>query len=180
MIFHILMNLANILTFSRILIVIPFVVTFYIHSPWASWLGISLYWIACLTDYFDGVVARKKNQISNLGKFLDPVADKLLISTTLIMLAGTGTLTGLSLIPAIIVLGRELFVSGLREHLFEQKTQISVSGLAKWKTAVQMLSLSFLLVQAPEWVLEIGMALLWVSAALSAITAYQYWIKVKI
>ncbi len=175
------MTIANILTVSRILIVVPFIVTFYIPTEWASWIGVGLYWLACLTDYFDGMVARKKNQISNLGKFLDPIADKLLIATALIMLAGTDRLSGLSLIPALIILSRELFISGLREHLSHNHTQIPVSFLAKWKTASQMVSLSLLVASRPlytsDWIHTAGILMLWISAFFSVVTGYQYWIK---
>lgn len=178
---HSCMTVANILTLSRILIVIPFTATFYVQASWAGWAGVILYWSACITDYFDGAIARKRNQTSNLGKFLDPIADKLLIATALIMLAGTNKLSGLSLIPAIVILGRELFVSGLREYLSADNISVPVSFLAKWKTACQMVSLSFLVVQGPlgfiEWVQGIGILMLWLSAGLALITGYQYWTK---
>lgn len=177
------MTIANILTVSRILILIPFTGMFYVDAVWANGVAVFLYLLACLTDYLDGTVARGFNQVSTFGKFLDPIADKLLIATTIVMLAGTGRLQDLSLIPALIILARELFISGLREHLSLEKVQVPVSVLAKWKTAVQMISLSYLLADGPKKYIwgfhEVGLTLLWAAAILSVISGYEYWRKGK-
>jgi cardiolipin synthase len=172
------MTFPNVLTVLRILILVPFVAMFYIHTPWATATAISLYCIACLTDYFDGVIARHNNQVSRLGKFLDPIADKLLISTTLLMLAGNGHLYGTALIPALIILCRELFVSGFREHLSLEGVMIPVSALAKWKTGIQMVSLSCLLAGDMNTPLQqLGIIGLWFSAGFSIVTGWEYWQK---
>ncbi|OFW69143.1 MAG: CDP-diacylglycerol--glycerol-3-phosphate 3-phosphatidyltransferase, partial [Alphaproteobacteria bacterium GWB1_45_5] len=144
------MTLANILTLFRILILFPFIGMFYIDAHWANGVAVVLYLTACFTDYLDGMVARGFNHVSTFGKFLDPIADKLLIATTIIMLAGTGRLEGTALLPALIILGREIFISGLREHLSLENVNVPVSVLAKWKTAVQMISLSYLLADGPK------------------------------
>jgi cardiolipin synthase len=172
------MSIANILTLSRIFILPPYVMLFYIHRPWANWVAIALYLYACFTDYLDGALARSRNQVSSFGKFLDPVADKLLILTTFVMLAGTHRLGGLSLIPAVIIVCREIFVSGLREFLADVEVSMPVTLLAKWKTAIQMGALSFLLADDLSdflWGLhELGIILLWIAACLTLITGYQY------
>ena len=170
--------IANILTISRIFILVPYVLLFYIPHSWANWTAVALYLYACLTDYFDGFFARRRNQESSFGRFLDPVADKLLIITTFVMLAGTNRLSGVSLIPSVIILCREVFVSGLREFLAEVKVSVPVTLLAKWKTAVQMAALSFLLADDMRgliWGLhELGIILLWLAAILTLFTGYQY------
>lgn len=172
------MNTANTLTMTRVLILIPFVGLFYIDRQWANWGAVLLYLYACLTDYMDGFVARRKNQVSSFGRFLDPVADKILIITTFIMLAGTGRLSGVSLIPAIIIIGREFIVSGLREFLSESGIPMPVTRLAKWKTGVQMVALSFLLLDDAKDLIwgfhEMGLICLWVASVLTVITGYQY------
>jgi cardiolipin synthase len=182
MVKSILMTIANILTFFRILILIPFIIMFYIDTAWANWVAVFLYLIACLTDYLDGTLARQFNEVSSLGKFLDPIADKLLISVTIVMLAATDRLEGyMALLPALIILAREIFISGLREHLSLEKIQVPVSILAKWKTAVQMISLSYLLADGPKKYIwgfhEVGVVLLWAAAILSLISGYEYWRK---
>jgi cardiolipin synthase len=171
-------HFANILTISRVLILVPYVLLFYIPYDWANWTAVTLYLYACLTDYFDGFFARKHNQESSFGRFLDPVADKLLIITTFVMLAGTDRLSGLSLIPAVVILCREVFVSGLREFLAEVQVSVPVTVLAKWKTAIQMGALSFLLADDMRnliWGLHsLGIILLWTAAILTLVTGYQY------
>ena len=176
------MTVANALTICRIILIIPFVWMFYIDAVWANWVAVGFYLIACLTDYLDGIIARHFNQVSTLGKFLDPIADKLLISVTIVMLAGTGRLDGyMALLPALIILAREIFISGLREHLSLENVQVPVSALAKWKTGVQMVSLSYLLADGPKKYIwgfhEVGVVLLWVATILSVISGYEYWRK---
>lgn len=170
--------IANILTVSRVIILVPYVLLFFIPYNWANWAAVALYLYACLTDYFDGFFARRRQEESSFGRFLDPVADKLLVITTFVMLAGTNRLGGLSLIPAVIILCREVFVSGLREFLSEVHVSVPVSVLAKWKTAIQMMALSFLLGDDAKdfiWGLhEAGIIFLWVAAGLTLVTGYQY------
>jgi cardiolipin synthase len=120
-------------------------------------------------------VARKYNQISKFGTFLDPVADKLLVVTTFLMLAGTGTLQGYNLIPAAIILCREILVSGLREFLSSLHVSVPVTNLAKWKTAMQMISLGFMVGKDLWWpAMDMGMILLWSTALLTLYTGYAY------
>jgi cardiolipin synthase len=168
-------NISNGLTVLRVFIILPFVVLFYVDEPWVPVTLTILFFIACISDYFDGYVARKYNQISKFGTFLDPVADKLLVVTAFLMLAGTGTIQGYSLIPAAIILCREILVSGLREFLSEVHVSIPVTNLAKWKTALQMISLGFL-VGKDLWepAMTIGIGLLWSTALLTLYTGYAY------
>ena len=178
------MTLPNILTLFRIALLAPFISMFYIDGAWANWVAVFLYLLACITDYFDGKLARTRNEVSNLGKFLDPIADKLLICITVLMLAGTGRLDGYAaLLPALIIVAREIFISGLREHLSLERVSIPVSSLAKWKTFIQMASLSYLLADGPKKYIwgfhEVGVVLLWGAAILSVITGYEYWQKTK-
>lgn len=174
------MSLPNTLTLLRILLLFPFIAMFYINHDWANWVAVALYLAACITDYFDGHLARVRNETSDFGRFLDPIADKLLISVTVLMLAGTGRLDGyMALIPAVLILCREIFISGLREHLSLEKVDIPVSRLGKWKTFFQMVSLSYLLADGPKKYIwgfhEVGVVLLWVAALLSLLSGYQYW-----
>ncbi len=173
------MQLPNFLTLLRIGILIPFVVLFYIKAPWASWGLVALFLIACITDYFDGYFARLWQQESRFGAFLDPIADKILVATALLMLTGTGQINGLNLLPAVVILCREILVSGLREFLAEVKIQLPVSHTAKWKTGIQMASLCCLLFDEPRqatWILhDLGIGLLWCAGALTLVTGHDYW-----
>jgi len=177
-----LYSLPNILTISRILAIPLIVALFWVKGDAARWAMLTLYTMACITDYFDGMLARSMGQISNLGRFLDPVADKLLVSALLMMLVWSGDISGLVILPALVILCREILVSGLREFLAGIKVGVPVSGLAKWKTTVQMFALGFLIVGAAGpvfWHAEItttavGEALLWAAALLTMITGYDY------
>ncbi|MBF0333280.1 MAG: CDP-diacylglycerol--glycerol-3-phosphate 3-phosphatidyltransferase [Alphaproteobacteria bacterium] len=171
-------SLPNLLTFSRIA-VIPLVAgTFYLEGPWTNWAACGLFVAAAITDFFDGYVARSRNQISTLGRFLDPIADKLLISAVLLMLAAFDRVSDVSVLPALVILLREILVSGLREFLAELRVGMPVSRLAKWKTALQMIALPVLLVgdSGPTFLAtrQIGEVCLWAAAALTLITGYDY------
>ncbi|MCG5242117.1 CDP-diacylglycerol--glycerol-3-phosphate 3-phosphatidyltransferase [Azospirillum doebereinerae] len=173
-----LTSLPNLLTLSRIA-VIPLVVgLFYIPEAWAAYTACGLYAAACITDWFDGYLARAWAQESVIGKFLDPIADKLLVAATLIMLAGFGRLGGLSILPAVTILLREVLVSGLREYLAGLHVGVPVTWLAKWKTAIQMVALGFLIVgdysppEVPSTI--IGTVGLWIAAALTFYTGWDY------
>lgn len=173
-----LANLPNILTLLRIA-VIPLVVgSFFLQQPLASWLSASLFLVAGITDYLDGYLARAFRSTTRFGRFLDPVADKLLIASVLLSLAAFGRIEGLSLIPALIILCREILVSGLREFLAGLQISLPVTKLAKWKTLVQMFSLGFLLwgEPFPQWMTLSPFALtgLWVAAFLTLVTGYDY------
>ena len=176
-----LMNLPNILTFSRIF-AIPILVCLllFVSDPTGSWLAFSVYTYACITDFFDGYLARAWHQQSALGRFLDPIADKLLIASVLLVLVGIDRFHGVTVLPAAIILCREILVSGLREFLAEVRVSMPVSSLAKWKTGIQMLALGFLLVGqsgpnfGPVSTLEVGIWGLWVAASLTVITGIDY------
>lgn len=177
-------NLPNMLTYGRILAVPLIVLCFFIEgrlqsSDLARWTGFALFAIASITDYLDGYLARIWNQTSNIGRMLDPIADKLLISSILLLIAADGTIAGWSLWAAIIILCREILVSGLREYLAELKVSVPVTRIAKWKTTAQMLALGFLLAgpageKVLPYTIEIGITLLWVAAILTIYTGYDY------
>jgi cardiolipin synthase len=174
------LNLPNILTFSRIGAIPVIVGLMFLPSPLGNWLSVSVYTYACLTDFFDGYLARAWKQQSAMGRFLDPIADKLLVSGVLMMLVATDGISGLSILPAGIILFREILVSGLREFLAEVQVKVPVTVLAKWKTTLQMLALGFLLVGVngpdfgPVTTLEIGIVSLWLAAILTVGTGYDY------
>lgn len=172
-------NLPNLLTYLRIIMVPALVATFYMEGDNAYWTALALFTVASITDYFDGYLARAWEQQSNLGRMLDPIADKLLVSAALMMLVAKGTIGWGSLPAAVIILSREILVSGLREYLAQLRVSVPVSRLAKWKTALQMISLGFLLAgPAGDKILpyntQIGIVLLWVAAMLTLYTGYDY------
>jgi len=173
-----LTSLPNLLTMSRILVIPPIVALFFVQGDMARWVTLALYAAACVTDFFDGYVARSTGQISRLGRFLDPVADKLLVASVILMLVATGRISGLVVLPALIILIREILVSGLREHLASIAVGVPVSRLAKWKTMIQMISLGFLIMHdaSPAWIpsVWIGEIGVWAAALLTLITGYDY------
>ncbi len=175
-----LTNLANLLTLSRIAAIPLVIATFYLNVPMGNWLGLAIYSVACITDFFDGYVARAWSQQSQLGRFLDPVADKLLVSALLLMLVATGRIPGIAVLPAVVILCREILVSGLREFLATAHVGVPVSKLAQWKTTVQMLALGFLMVGTagpnfgPLSTTEVGVWGLWIAAILTLVTGYDY------
>lgn len=171
-------KLPNYLTFLRIL-VIPFVVaSFSFPGMFWAWFGCGLFVAASVTDFFDGYLARKFKSSSSLGRVLDPIADKLLVSATLLMMAAYDRLGYTGLWPAVIILCREVLVSGLREFLAEIKIGLPVTRLAKWKTGIQMTAIPTLMVSDfSPWFCyfgEIGEVLIWVAALLTVITGYDY------
>jgi len=174
------LNIPNVLTVSRI-VAIPVVLGFIaLGSDIGNWLAFAAYTYACITDFFDGYLARAWHQQSAFGRFLDPIADKLLVAGVLFMLVGVESIAAIHILPAAIILCREILVSGLREFLAEAQVGLPVSLLAKWKTTIQMLALGFLIVGkagpdfgfATTW--EIGVYGLWVAAAITIITGYDY------
>ena len=174
-------KLPNILTFSRIL-AIPLLIglLLFVSDPLGSWLAFTAYTFACITDFFDGYLARAWHQQSAFGRFLDPIADKMLVASVLLVLVGIDRFTGLTVLPAAVILCREILVSGLREFLAEVRVSVPVTTLAKWKTTTQMLALGFLLVGpsgpdfGPLTTTEIGIWGLWGAAFLTLITGYDY------
>lgn len=170
--------LPNILTMSRIF-AIPFIVgCFFVDEFWAHLAATILFVVACITDFFDGYFARQWKQVSAFGRFLDPVADKLLVSTILLMLSGTGIISGVNLVAAAIILAREIIVSGLREFMSEMQMIIPVTRYAKWKTAMQMGSISCLLCSAMfpqvEMLKQTGIVLLWMAVIMTVFTGARY------
>jgi cardiolipin synthase len=178
------LSLPNILTYGRIIAVPLVVLCFFVEgrlesSDFARWTALALFAIASITDFFDGYLARIWKQTSTIGRMLDPIADKLLVSAILLLLAADGTIAGWTLWAAIIILCREILVSGLREYLAELKVSVPVSRLAKWKTTAQMIALAFLLAgpagdKIMPYVTETGIVLLWVSALLTLYTGWDY------
>ena len=172
-----LTTLPNMLTLSRIVMIPLFIGTFYMDYPVSNWAALALFTAAGVTDFFDGYVARKRGQFSKLGQFLDPVADKLLVAAALFMLAAFDRMDQITIIAAVIILGREVLVSGLREFLAEVNVGVPVTMLAKWKTVVQLVAIGFLLAgeaASGVYALEIGTAGLWIAALLTMYTGYDY------
>lgn len=173
-----LTTLPNLLTLSRIVAIPLVVVTFYLPAPLGPWLGCALFTLAAVTDWLDGRLARLWQQQSELGRFLDPIADKLLVGATLFMLAAQARISHPAVLPALVILSREILVSGLREHLAGLRVRVPVSRLAKWKTAIQMVAIGVLLVgdAGPPAVpvRAIGETLLWLAAVLTLLTGYDY------
>lgn len=177
-------SLANILTYGRIAAVPAvaaclFGIAVLDGGLWLRWLALVIYVAAAITDYLDGWAARTYGQISRLGRMLDPIADKLLVSSCLLMLAADGTIRGWALWAAIIILCREILVSGLREFLAELRVSVPVTNLAKWKTMLQLVAVGFLIAgDAGDLVLPYtsltGLTLLWISAVLTLYTGYDY------
>ncbi|WP_133769977.1 CDP-diacylglycerol--glycerol-3-phosphate 3-phosphatidyltransferase [Enterovirga rhinocerotis] len=175
-----LFSLPNILTYCRVAAV-PVVVAllFWPDDHWSRWAALAVFVAAAVTDYFDGYFARAYAQHSQLGRMLDPIADKLLVAACLLMLAADETISGLSLWAAIVILCREVLVSGLREYLAELKVGVPVSRVAKWKTTAQLVALGFLIAgPAGETLLPgtimTGIVLLWTAAALTIYTGWDY------
>ncbi len=171
-------NVPNMMTLGRIIAIPAMVPLFYLESALGQWVACGLFALAAFTDFLDGFLARAWSQQSAFGRFLDPVADKLLVSATLLLLAGFGQISGITLLPALVILCREIVVSGLREFLAGIQVSIPVSKLAKWKTALQMFAIGFLIVRdhGPVFLNTnlIGEFCLWGAAGLTLITGYDY------
>jgi cardiolipin synthase len=172
-------SLPNLLTLSRIVVIPLVVATFYVDSHTARWVGCWLFVAAAITDWFDGYVARSRNQVSTFGRFLDPIADKLLVASVLFMLVAFDRVREVSFLPALVIVLREILVSGLREFLAEVRVGLPVSRLAKWKTGIQMVAIPVLLVgdkAGPAFLptQDLGEVGLWVAAVLTLITGWDY------
>ncbi|MPZ55223.1 MAG: CDP-diacylglycerol--glycerol-3-phosphate 3-phosphatidyltransferase [Rhizobiales bacterium] len=176
--------LPNLLTYARIAAVPVVVACMYsstiLHGGlWLRWLALAIFIAAGITDFLDGYFARAWGQQSMLGKMLDPIADKLLVASTLLMLAAEDTIRGWSLLAAVVILCREILVSGLREYLAELRVSIPVTRLAKWKTTGQLVAIGFLIAgEAADAIvpvtIEIGLTLLWLSAIVTLYTGWDY------
>ena len=172
------LNLANILTICRILVIPIIVALIYLKSPYYGWLAFILFCLASITDYFDGYLARIRNEVSNLGTFLDPIADKLLVASVILILTSKEVITDWETIPALIILLREIAVSGLREYLAGIKVSVPVSKISKLKTSLQLIALAILILSESGIsfipILFIGKIALWSAAILTLYTGYDY------
>ncbi|MEM7651812.1 MAG: CDP-diacylglycerol--glycerol-3-phosphate 3-phosphatidyltransferase [Pseudomonadota bacterium] len=179
-------TVPNILTLARIGAIPLVIAGLMVGGDTFRWVACGVFVAACLTDFFDGYLARVLEQQSEFGRFLDPIADKLLVAALLLVLTASGEISGLSVIAAVIILCREIMVSGLREFLAGRQVTVHVSRLAKWKTTIQLVALAILVVgPAGQGILNmlglgsvdvvtIGIAALWVAAVLTLITGAQY------
>ena len=159
--------------------IIPLLIGFiWIGSPGFRWVALAVYSFACLTDYLDGYLARYLNHQTAMGRLFDPIADKLLVGACLLELCAFDYITGWTVLPALVILLREILVSGLREYLAEIRVGLPVSKLAKWKTSLQMISIGFLIIgdagPTPIPALSIGEVCLWIAALLTIWTGYDY------
>jgi cardiolipin synthase len=174
-----LKSLANRLTFSRILVIPVILLLLVVDAGWAAWLALILFGAAGITDGLDGYLARRDNQVTRLGQFLDPIADKLLVASVILLLVYNQHISGLTVFPAVIILLREVAVSGLREFLAGVRVSVPVSQLAKWKTTIQIFALGFLIVgrYAPDSIpaITIGDIGLWIAGVITVFTAWDYW-----
>ena len=173
------LTLPNILTLSRIL-ALPLLVAclWWPHWPAGYALAFGLYCLMGVTDYFDGYLARAQGTVSKLGIFLDPIADKIMVAAVILMLVGTGDIGGFSTIAALVILLREIAVSGLREFLAQLQVSVPVSRLAKWKTTLQLVAFGALILAgalpAQVWIKVAGLGCLWAAAALTLVTGWDY------
>lgn len=174
-----MLTLPNILTLSRIFTV-PILVALLWWPEWALGYGVAyaVYCLMGITDYFDGYLARAQGTVSKLGVFLDPIADKIMVAAVIVMLTANGNIAGWHVIAAIIILLREIAVSGLREFLAGLRVSVPVSQLAKWKTTFQLISLGALILAGatPWWALpqQVGLVTLWGAAVLTLVTGWDY------
>ena len=178
-----LKKIPNILTIGRIIIVPFFVLAFYLPGFYGDLTALILFIIASFTDFLDGMLARMLGQESKLGELLDPIADKIIVATALILLVMDGTIQNYEVIAAIIILTREILISGLREFLAKGQIKLPVSNLAKLKTVLQMVAIGLLLsgdtgnkiINFEDYNAQtIGIILLWLSAAITLFTGYDY------
>ncbi|MEJ2436253.1 MAG: CDP-diacylglycerol--glycerol-3-phosphate 3-phosphatidyltransferase [Pseudolabrys sp.] len=176
--------LPNILTYGRIAAVPVVVGLLYWQSImggglWLRWVALAVFIAAAVTDILDGYLARAWEQQSSLGRMLDPIADKLLVASCLLMLAADESIRGWTLFAAVVILCREILVSGLREYLAELRVSVPVTRLAKWKTSAQLVAIGFLIAgEAADRIVpgitQFGILLLWLSALLTLYTGYDY------
>ena len=177
------MKIPNILTIGRIILVPFFIGTFYLPGAMGDWIPFVIFILASFTDFLDGLLARLYKEESKLGELLDPIADKIIVATALILLVMDNTIKNYEVIAAIIILTREILISGLREFLAKGKIIMPVSNLAKLKTVLQMVSIGLLLsgdtgnkiINFQDYNAQtIGIVLLWLSAILTLYTGYDY------
>ena len=171
-------NIANFLTIARIIVIPIIVICIYFKGPFYGWIAFILFCIASITDYFDGYIARIRNEITNFGTFLDPIADKLLVAAVILILTSKGIIADWETIPALIILLREIAVSGLREYLAGIKISVPVSRIAKLKTAIQLIALALLILSESQIsllpIVFIGKIALWAAGILTLYTGFDY------
>ena len=177
------MKIPNILTIGRIILVPIFVITFYIPGFLGDLIPFFIFVLASFTDFLDGLLARLYKEESKLGELLDPIADKIIVATALVLLVMNDIINNYEVIAAIIILTREIMISGLREFLAKAQVSMPVTGLAKFKTFIQMFSIALLLTgESGNKIINfhdynahsIGIILLWLSAFLTLYTGYDY------
>lgn len=173
-----LAQLPNLLTLSRILVLPPLIACLWIGGDTLRWVALGLYALASITDYLDGYLARVLEAQSAFGRLLDPIADKLLVGACLLILCSKDYVSGWTVLAALVILLREILVSGLREFLAELRIGLPSSRLAKWKTTVQLVAIGFLIIgeSAPAWThsQQVGEVGLWVAAGFTLVTGWDY------
>lgn len=173
-------SIPNLLTYGRIASAPLVGATFFIPGNMGPWIAFIIFVTASVTDYFDGYLARAWDQQSSLGRMLDPIADKLLVAVSILVLVADGILAGWTIWAAIIILMREILVSGLREFLAELQVSVPVTRLAKWKTTLQLVAIAALLIapalQGAEsgWLINMGLTFFWIAALVTLYTGYDY------
>jgi cardiolipin synthase (CMP-forming) len=172
-------SLPNLLTYGRIIAIPALVACFFVKGDWGRWAAMWIFIAAGVSDFLDGYLARAWQQQSAIGRMLDPIADKLIVSAALLMLAADQTIAGWSLWAGVIILCREILVSGLREFLGTLAVSVPVTALAKWKTVVQMVAIGFLLAGSAgdkiwPYTTLFGLTLLWIAAIVTLYTGYDY------
>tara|TARA_B100002051_G_C16603562_1_gene569371 strand:- start:444 stop:992 length:549 start_codon:yes stop_codon:yes gene_type:complete len=171
-------NFSNLLTILRIIVIPIIVICIYLQGPFYGWIAFVLFCIATITDFFDGYIARLRNEITNFGTFLDPIADKLLVAAVILILTSKEIIADWETIPALIILLREIAVSGLREYLAKIKVSVPVSKISKIKTSFQLIALAILILTesgitiVPIFI--IGQFALWIAGLLTLYTGYDY------
>ena len=174
-------TIPNIITFIRIFLIPVILYLLFSENPNIVLIAGLLFIVSSVSDYFDGYLARTLNQSSKLGTLLDPIADKLLIASVIVVLVDTGVISNIHVVPAIIILLREIAISGLREFLAKLNTDMPVSKLAKYKTTFQMVSLSILIIslgfELNDLLWNIGLITLWISAIITLLSGYNYMVK---
>ena len=177
------LKIPNILTIGRIILAPIFILTFYLPGALGDWIPFFIFVLASFTDFLDGLLARLYKEESKLGELLDPIADKIIVASALVLLVMKGTIINYEVIAAIIILTREILISGLREFLAKVQVSMPVTGLAKFKTFIQMFAIAILLTGESGNNLinfqdynahTIGLIFLWMSAFLTLYTGYDY------
>lgn len=171
-------HLPNFLTLARIALVPMLYLCMQTPGIWGNVLAVLVFILAGVSDFFDGFLARRLNAQSDFGRMFDPIADKLIVATALLLLVAQDTIVGFHVIAAVIILCREILVSGMREYLSQTRIKLPVSGLAKYKTGFQMVAIGILLAAPPVFQIpfarELAFILLWFTVALTLMTGYKY------